>query len=508
MQKKLSSQTYFLSILLVGIFSLSILLVIPGDAKNARLLGFSNMRLVMLGAMVFSVLIVAWLTFIAYRSPAWSENFLQRVSNFLEADAHITSILTVLLWGFFGGIYFLYLTFTTTDQFKLGYFYRLTPWFFWLASICGISLFFLIFRNIETSRGYFRKHGLALGILQVILFFGLITHSYLWHLEPSDWDVNKMFDAVNKFDLEEQDIFAVFNEGDRLQQGENPYEQILSPDVDMKWNQTIATYFPAFYYLSWFSQEIGLEDYVQWLGFWRVMFLAFNLGIAYILFYVPYHRFNSLTLAVFSALFWLFSRWTLHITMIYHIEFIAIFFLLLSLTLLPKNKKLSFFLFGMSLAVKQIAIFMIPLYLIWAWQLSNNKNRSLKQFSTLILLMASIPFLLSLPFLVWNLEGFVKSVLISATRVSESHFGVPSLDMLIGLSGIPAKLPMLGMMVIVFILAWKQKINYFVSALFIMIVFVDFNSVLFRQYMAWVVPLIPLAICQTIRILPNNRNSE
>ena len=308
-----------------------------------------------------------------------------------------------------------------------------------------------------------------------------------------------MFDAANKFDLEQQDIFAVFGEGDRLQHGENPYEQILSPNVDMKWNRTIATYFPVFYYLSWFSQEIGLEDYVQWLGFWRVIFLVFNLGIAYILFYVPYHRYNSLTLAIFSALFWLFSRWTLHITMIYHIEFIAIFFLLLSLTLLPKNARLSFLFFGASLAVKQIAIFMIPLYLIWAWQLSKNKEQTIKNFGTLSFLMASIPFLVSLPFLIWNLEGFVKSVLISATRVSESHFGVPSFDMLIGLSGIPAKLPMLGMMIIVFILAWKQKICYYVSALLIMIVFVDFNSVLFRQYMVWIVPLIPLAICHTIR---------
>ena len=376
MRKKLTSQTYFLSILIAGVISLLILLLIPADSKNARVLGFSSMRLVMLGAMLFSVLVMAWLTYTAFRTPTWYNKFTQRVSGFLEKDGHVTSLLTIFLWGLVGGIYFLYITFTTTDQFILGYYSRLAPWFFWLTTICSVSLVFLYFRNIETSKRYFRKHGLALVILQTILLVGLVTHNYLWHLEPSDWDVNKMFDAVNKFDLEEQDIFAVFNEGDRLQHGENPYEQILSPDSDMKWNRTIATYFPIFYYLSWFSQEIGLENYVQWLGFWRVIFLAFNLGITYILFYVPYHRYSSLTLAVFSALFWLFSRWTLHITMIYHIEFIAIFFLLLSLTLLPKNKKLSFFLFGASLAVKQIAIFMIPLYLIWAWQFSKNTSRT------------------------------------------------------------------------------------------------------------------------------------
>ncbi len=460
------------------------------------------MRLAMLGAMLFGVLAAAWLNYTAFRRPPWFKKLTRRFRNFLESDGHITSLLTFFLWGMVGGIYFLFITLTTTDQFILGYFSRLAPWIFWLTSNCVLSLFFLLCRNIATTQGYLRKHGLALLILQTILFFGIVGHSYLWALEPSDWDVNKMFDAVNKFDLEQQDIFAVFGEGDRLQRGENPYEQILSPNVDMKWNQTIATYFPVFYYLSWLTQEIGLEDYIQWIGFWRVVFLAFNLGIAYLLFYVPYHRYKSLTLAVFSALFWLFSRWTLHITMIYHIEFVAIFFLLLSLVLLPKNTKWSFFLFGVSLAVKQIAIFMIPLYLIWAWQFSRNRKQGFKFFATLILLMAVIPILLSLPFLVWNVEGFAKSVFISATRISESHFGVPSLDMLIGLSGIPAKLPMLGMMLIVFMLAWKQRINYFVSALFIMIVFIDFNSVLFRQYMAWVVPLIPLSICHTIRSTP------
>lgn len=505
MQKKVTAQTYFLSILIAGVLSLLILLLIPGDVKNARLLGFSSLRLLMLGAMSFGVFAFWWLTYIASRTPTWFVNFTRKVSNFLDSDGHITSLFTVLLWGIGSGIYFLYVTFTTTDQFLLGYFSRLAPWIFWLISICSISLFFLIFRNAEITKEYFRKHGLALAVLQVILFAGVMSHQYLWHLESSDWDINKMFDAVNKFDLEQQDIFAVFGEGDRLQHGENPYEQILSPNVDMQWNQTIATYFPAFYYLSWFSQEIGLEDYVQWLGFWRVIFLAFNLGIAYLLFYVPYHRYNSLTLAIFSALFWLLSRWTLHITMIYHLEFIAIFFLLLSLIMLPKNKKVSFFVFGISLAIKQIAIFMIPLYLIWAWQFSKSKNRSTKNFSTLIFLIAIVPLLLSFPFLIWNLEGFIKSVLISATRISESHFGVPSLDMLIGLSGIPAKLPMLGMMLIVFILAWKQRINYFVSALFVMIVFVDFNSVLFRQYMAWIVPLIPLAICHTVHPKPSDQ---
>ncbi len=268
--------------------------------------------------------------------------------------------------------------------------------------------------------------------------------------------------------------------------------RVLSLSNDLQWNQANATYLPIFYYLSWITHEVGLEDFLQWLSFWRVVFLIANLGIAFILFYIPYHRYNSITLAVFASSYWLFNRWTLHMTMIYHIDFIAIFLFLLSLTLWPKHQKYSLLAFGISLGVKQIAIFMIPLYLIWIWKSDNDP--SIKHFVKSTLILISIPLLVSLPFLIWNAESFIKSILISAARVSESHFGVPSIDTLIGLTGIPAKFPMLILMTTTIFLAWKEKIHHFAAALFIMAIFVDYNSVLFRQYMSWVVPLIPLAI--------------
>ena len=55
---------------------------------------------------------------------------------------------------------------------------------------------------------------------------------------------------------------------------------------------------------------------------------------------------------------------------------------------------------------------------------------------------------------------------------------------------------MLGLMALVYYATWLKKIGPFVTGLLIMVVFVDFNSVLFRQYMAWVVPLVPLAVVE------------
>jgi hypothetical protein len=489
MKVKFTIKAFLISTLVEGVISLIILFLIPGDPKNAWLLGLSKSRFAMVIANILAIALIAIFTGKITKNQSNYTRVSTRVEDLLNWDGHLTTGFVFSLAGFVTGFYFLIKTFTITDQFLLGYYDRLLPWTFWFTAISGGMLLFLILQDIQKTKNYFRNNVFAFSILLVILCSGIVMHDYLWELPTKAWDINKLFNQDGKFDLEQQDIYAVFTEGGRLQQGENPYARVLDQD-NVEWNQTNATYLPIFYYLSWLSREAGLDDYLQWLGFWRVIFLIFNIGIAYLLFYIPYHRYNSIPLASFAALFWLFNRWTLHLTMIYHIDFIAIFFFLFSLATWPKHRLFSLLGFGLSLGIKQMALFMIPIYLIWIWQ--SLENRSLKRFIGLSLVMVSIPLIVSAPFLVWNAEGFLKSILISATRNAESHFGIPSIDTLIGFTGIAAKLPMLGLMLVVYWLVWERKINEFVAALFIMAVFVDFNSVLFRQYMTWVVPLIPL----------------
>jgi len=500
MKNKFSPKTYLRLVLIEGTLSILILLLIPGDPKNAWFFGLSKSRVAMLVAGILMVGLLTLLVRFVLKNEDRYTAFSRRVERAFQWEGHLTTGFVLSLAGFFGGCYFLYSTITTTNLFVKGYFVRMAPWMFWLTMICGQSILFIFYLNSDRTKKYIRDHGIAITLLFLILLTGLYFHTNLWDKNPDDWDVNKMFNQDNKFDLKQQDIYQVFTEGDRLQHGQNPYERAIDQETDLQWNQQNATYLPIFYILTWLTQEAGLEDYLQYLSFWRVIFLILNLAVAYLLFYVLYHRYNALILGIFGALFWLFNRWTVHITMIYHIDFIAIFFFLWSLVLWPKYKVPSFLAFGLSLGVKQMAIFMIPIYLIWAWKSKRGLKQfqGLKQFMVDALILGSIPLLVSAPFLIWNPEGFLTSILISATRNAESHFGIPSVDILLGLQGMLAKIPMLGLMTLTYILVWKQKINQFVAALFIMVVFVDFNSVLFRQYMTWVVPLIPLAIGHTI----------
>ncbi len=291
-----------------------------------------------------------------------------------------------------------------------------------------------------------------------------------------------------------EDIYYAWVEGGRILNGENPYAKVL--DGDMRTNQKYATYFPVFYELSALSQWAGLRDYDSWLAFWRVVFLFFYLAIAGVLFSFVYLR-AGLPGALFAAAFWMFSRWPLYVSQVSHLDFLPIFFLLLSLLLFRQNRGASLLLYGLSLGLKQLAIFLGPLYLIWIWQ--EAKTDRLKQVLGGLLTIISVPLAASLPFLVWNAEGFFKSVLFSVTRNPNNHFRAASVNEVMGCFGPLARLPMLLLLLLVYTLAAKRTIGPFTACLFITAVFLDFSPVLFGQYLAWLVPLIPLAMCDRWR---------
>jgi uncharacterized membrane protein len=287
------------------------------------------------------------------------------------------------------------------------------------------------------------------------------------------------------------DIFFIFNDSRDVVEGRNPYARIL--DGDMRTNQKYPTYFPLFYLTSALTQWLGLRVFTEWLAFWRIVFAAFDVAIALLLLVVPWRRGLHL-FAGFAALFWSWNRWTLFEILIAQIDFIPIFFLLLSLVLLERRLWLSLVLLGVSLAAKQIAIFLIPLYLIRVWQRAADDDRARLTALGLAAILA-VPLLLSLPFLVWGAEAYLRSLLFSATRLPRSHFGASSVDAVFGLIGLSAKLPMLALMAIVYVHALRGRIGTAMAALLVMSVFVDFNSVLYTHYPCWVVPLLVLAAC-------------
>jgi len=297
-----------------------------------------------------------------------------------------------------------------------------------------------------------------------------------------------IYSAAAQQDTVGQDVYYVWIEGKRILNGENPYERVLQGDMIN--NDKYATYLPAYYLLSALTQAAGLRDYPDWITLWQLVFNTFHYAIG-ILIFIIFRRNKMEFVGLFGASFWWFGRWSLLVVDMAHVDFVPLFCLILAVYFFDQRRNLSLILFGTSLALKQIGILMMPLFLIWVW----HRERSFKDVVLALLMISSVPLLLAAPFLIWSLEGFVKSVLFSATRRAESQLGVLSIDTRLGLAGVAARLPMFLLLIAVYIGAGYSRIRKFTSGLLTMAVFVSFNPVLFLQYFVWSAPFVPLTIC-------------
>jgi len=141
-------------------------------------------------------------------------------------------------------------------------------------------------------------------------------------------------------------------------------------------------------------------------------------------------------------------------------------------------------------------LLVVPLYLVWTWQRSDPSSREERwtRAADAALWIALVPLAVSLPFLWWDPSAFIGSVLSPAMRPADGYAHVSAVGSLLGLRGGLARIPLL--VVVAFILlvaAHRQVIGRYTTVLLMFVAFTDFNTVLFPQYFAWVIPFIVLA---------------
>lgn len=297
------------------------------------------------------------------------------------------------------------------------------------------------------------------------------------------------------------DTYYSWVEGRRLNDGQNPYERILHGSMEE--NNKYATYFPLFYEASALVRNLGARQYADWIAFWRYIFLGCNIAVGLVL-CATLFSWRTWALALLAMPFWYFNRWTLNASASVALDFIPILLMILSLSLYDRHRTASYLLFSFSLATKQIAIFLLPLYLIWEYQ----QTGSVKKVTIAGLWIISIPLLSSIPFLFWNAEGFLRSVSFSATRTALNHFGAESIDSILNLGGLIARIPFLMMLGAAYFAAGQRSLGRYGAAMIVMGIFLAFNSVLFQHYPTWLMPLLPLAAGEWILATGNARNLE
>jgi hypothetical protein len=310
--------------------------------------------------------------------------------------------------------------------------------------------------------------------------------------------VNRRFWSI---DTVGTDTYYSWVEGRRIIRGQNPYERILHGSMEE--NNKYATYFPLFYEASALVQTLGIRQYFDWITFWRYIFLAANIATGLALGALLYSR-RAWALALLAMIFWYFNRWTLHASSTVALDFIPILLMVLSLGLFQRHRRISLLLYSLSLAFKQIAIFLAPLYLIWEYQ----ETRSIRKTIIAGLWIVSIPLLASVPFLFWNLEGFVRSIAFSATRAALNHFDADSIDVILSLKGLTGRIPLFVVLCAAYLATWQKSMGRYGSAMMVMAIFIAFNSVLFQQYPVWLMPLLPLAAGEWLHSASIRQNGE
>lgn len=304
---------------------------------------------------------------------------------------------------------------------------------------------------------------------------------------------NALTSSIFAHSTEGEDIQYYWHRGSIIAHGGNPYECVLDDSCISHKN---PGHFPLFYWLSALSQKMGLKDFGDWISFWRPVLLLFWLGTAALLFVTLYRR-QQYFLAFFGALFWLFNRWSLYVAEVGQIGFISIFFLTLSLLLLPKRFWLAVVVFSVSLAIKQVGIFIVPLYLVYAWH--RFPNQRIRQLCITCLVIASVPVITLLPFILDSPRGVFMGLFFSVVRTS-ADLGAPSFNSLLEIPGAIGIMPMLLLMGLVYLAAWRERLSIMSATLLTFFVFLGFNSVLFNQYFPWALPFLPLAASEAMAV--------
>lgn len=285
------------------------------------------------------------------------------------------------------------------------------------------------------------------------------------------------------------DIRYIYEDGYNIANGINPYQRIHGSD--MRQNQKYSTYFPGFFLFVAATVKLGFDDLEKFLKLWRPLSVLIHLFVGVLILSLFLEK-GWLVAGLFSSLFYLYNRFTLSVMGSGQIDLLAILFLILAL------KKGNPYWFGVSLAVKQVAIFVVPLFLILQKRGENFKDEILSML-TLGIKVGIIPFILSLPFLIHDAKAFFMSVLFSATRSAgglSTRLRAKSIDHIMEWEGFFARIPMLSMMSIVAYLCYRKKLNLYSSTFIIFWVFVCFNSVLLTQYIVWGVAFLPLILLE------------
>lgn len=317
-------------------------------------------------------------------------------------------------------------------------------------------------------------------ILAVAICIGVATVAihHLWELKGFE----RLIDS---------DIYNVWEEGKKLSEGINPYKRIIGQS--MRDNNNYPTYLPLTYLLAALLQRLGIQEFPDFIRVWRVIGLACHLGLGLLTFHI-YNRQQKPVAGLIAISILLLGRWSAYIIDVQHLEFPAILAITAAGQQLNRRPTLSALLFSLSLCVKHIGIILLPCFLLGlnAQATGLSKAAHWSRASRYCLIAFALPLAISVPFLIDHGTGFLLSMLFSASRGTSSH-GIATGSEMILLSVDGTRLLMGALFVMGWMVQAQQRMNVWFASTLILLIFLQFNPVVFAQYYIWITSFLLIA---------------
>jgi len=327
----------------------------------------------------------------------------------------------------------------------------------------------------------------------------------------------RVYDTNKKEIGPRRDIAVEFATGIELKEGINPYSKVKEYGYDLLRNRKYNEKLPAYYFFLLGIAASANYDFTTYISLFRWITYASAFSAAFFTF-LTFKRHSHLLLGYGAATFLLFNRWTLLNLRDVKSDMIAIAFLIASMYFLSQRPKLAYLLYGLSLGIKHVGIFALPIYLMPLIRREIKVKRFAEYFSYTL-----IPTLLpSLVFLVQDAKSFILSVMFSVTGAPSSTnssvpFGYDDILIKFNPTGIGfltpffyllPRLPLILFSALFFYLYVTRKLkpSFYVFGCFLF--FATFNPVVLDQYFTWVASFMMYSVVDYLpynqKTLPNN----
>jgi len=343
-----------------------------------------------------------------------------------------------------------------------------------------------------------------------ILIFSLLVVTFAVH-RVSHWAPPPPILSDNKH----PDVWYHYRDSQLIYKGTNPY---ILWETDP--NNKPLGYFPLFNMIGALPMYLGFTSYDQWTNVMRILFFISELSVGVFLFEISRYV-KKPVLGLLGAGTWFFNLATIKVWEIQQTDSIVVFLALLGVYYLEKRPDLANLILGVSIGIKQITMFLIPLFLLVQVRIISEQNKSktgqIVVFARTLFLIAIINLITSLPFLLLDYKTFFRGFLTEGVEnpASSTYLtgGYHRVFYNLFLNSLPApflRVPVVFAYLGLYVTYIRQRFNKYLFSGIVFLTYIYFSPIVWEQYFVWPIPFILVPIIKNVTIgnkpTQNNKN--